>query len=132
MPTYASPVLPNASGLAHGSPSQQWTYYGTFVGTALSGVSLSIVNSSTTMVFSGSTAYEITLTGNVTSSTFSGNAGYYIFVVLQNGAGGWTFAWPSTFVNAATVHPTALGSLTQVFFWDLTKGYAIAPGMIFP
>lgn len=84
------------------------------------------------MVFSGATAYEVTLTTNVTLSTFAGSAGYYVFVVIQDGFGSHTFSWPATFVNAATVSPTALGSLTQVFFWDGTKGYAIAPGMVFP
>jgi len=84
------------------------------------------------MTFSGFGVYEITLTGNVTFSTFSGNPGYYAFIVIQDVAGNHTFAWPGSFVNAATVSPTASGSLTQVFLWDGTTAYAISPGMVFP
>jgi len=84
------------------------------------------------MSFSNGQIFEITLVGNVTSSSFTGSTGYYAFVVFQDGVGNHTFAWPATFVNAATVSPTASGSLTQVFLWDGTKGYAITPGMVFP
>lgn len=137
MPTYADPLLPNADGLALGSPSQKWTIYGanifgTFINQTQIGASLTILNSTASMVFSGFTAYEVTLIGDVTSSTFSGIVGYYTFIIIQDGTGGHAFTWPSSFVNEAAPSPTAGGSLIQTFFWDGVSGYAIAPGMVFP
>lgn len=131
MPTLSSPLLPQVTGLALGSNSQQWAIYGYLVG-GNSNVSASFQTSTSTMNFTGFNFYEVTLTLNVTLSNFAGAVGYYAFVILQDAVGSHTFAWPSGFVNAATVSPTASGSLTQVFLWDGTKAYAISPGMVFP
>lgn len=131
MPTLSSPLLPQVTGLALGSNSQQWAIYGYLVGGS-QGVSLSSLTSTSTMNFTGFTFYEVLLTTNVTLSNFAGSVGYYAFVVTQDGIGSHTFAWPAGFVNASSVSPTANGSLTQVFLWDGTHGFAIAPGMVFP
>lgn len=128
MPTYAAPVLPNVSGLSLGSPSQRWNIYANLID---GGVNVSpIMVSSASMNFTGYTAYEILLASDVTSSIFSGGNGYYVFIIIQDGVGGHLFTWPTTFVNAAVVLPTPGGSLTQLFFYDSAKAYAVAPGMV--
>ncbi len=141
MPTYFDPLLPNANGLDLGSPTQLWDgFFNSISANIINGpvaggtVSLQTANSSASMTFDGSAynAFKITLIGNVTASTFTGVAGYYTFVILQDGAGGHTFAWPGSFVNAAAPSPVASGSLSQVFFWDGANGYALSPGMVFP
>ncbi len=54
-------------------------------------------------------SFNMTLTGNVTSSTaINIDDGQVLTITLcQNGAGGYTFAWPSIVVNPPIVNPTA-------------------------
>lgn len=68
-------------------------------------------------------AFQITLTGNVTSSTLSNAvAGQFLFfTVTQDGTGSHTFAWPSNFQNAPTVVSTASKSTNVVGFYDGTN-----------
>jgi hypothetical protein len=49
--------------------------------------------------------FALTLTGNVTSSTFTGGTtGQVVTIaILQNGTGGNTFVWPTNLLNAPTV-----------------------------
>lgn len=64
--------------------------------------------------------FILTLTGNVTSSTITGGAvGQIIsFEVCQNATGGYTFAWPSNFVNAPAMPTTPSVCITPQFFFD--------------
>src|SRR5512146_732789 len=68
-------------------------------------------------------AFQITLTGNVTSSTLSGAlAGQFLFfTVTQDAAGSRTFVWPANFQNAPTVVPDATKSTNVVGFYDGTN-----------
>lgn len=69
--------------------------------------------------FSISANQEITLTGNVTSSTavhFQPGT-FCTFIIHQNSAGGHTFAWPSN-VPGAAIDPTANKTSLQSFMVD--------------
>jgi hypothetical protein len=70
----------------------------------------------------GRTVFEMTLTGNVTSSslTSSGVKGQIIdFIIHQDATGGRTFAWPSALsAIAGVVDPTANATSVQAFVMD--------------
>ena len=61
--------------------------------------------------------FQVTLTGNVTSSSFSGMAiGQEVTIVLkQDATGGRTFVWPSGLTTAGTPDPTANAVSIQRF-----------------
>ena len=67
--------------------------------------------------WTGQICFDLTLTGNVTSSTTSGliTGQFAVFFIQQDGVGGRTFAWPSNFKNAPTVH-SAPNSVTTALF----------------
>lgn len=87
----------------------------------------SIVPFSATPSFIGSPnvdmRFQITLGGNVTSSTLSGlSAGAKItFQIIQDATGGRTFAWPSNVKNAQAVGSSPNEIDIQEFFWDGTN-----------
>ena len=68
-------------------------------------------------------AFQITLTGDVTSSTLSNaGTGQFIFItVTQDGTGGHTFVWPANFQNAPTIVSGASQSTNIVGFYDGTN-----------
>lgn len=80
--------------------------------------------------------FKITLTGNVTSSTFtttglsSGNV--FIFQITQDASGGRSFVWPTNVKGGMTIDATASPStiFTQMFVWDGSNLRAIAPGTV--
>lgn len=78
-----------------------------------------------------SDTFEITLTGNVTSSTLSnpGAGEHLTFTICQDATGGRTFAWPSGFRGQGTIGSTASTCSTQRFWYDGTNFFAVA-GMI--
>jgi hypothetical protein len=82
---------------------------------------------SATPVFNASlgTSFLMTLTGNVTSSTFTNGVKgqIYVFEIIGNGSA--TFAWPSTFYNAPIVNPAGGIQTTQAFYFDGTSGWAL-------
>ncbi len=79
---------------------------------------------------SGATTFEITLTGNVTSSTVSGAAAGQssTFIVCQDATGSRTFAWPASFHGAMTIGTTASKCNVQTFAYDGTTYFATAAG----
>jgi hypothetical protein len=84
----------------------------------------------------GVSGFQLTLTGNNTSSTFTnGTAGStYTFKIIQ-GSGAYIFTWPSTFNGGIILSDTALLSgevITQSFYFDGTNGWAVTPGMVYP
>jgi len=91
------------------------------------------VASSATPIFDGSKGLEFkfTLAGaNVTSSTFiNGTSGpsIIVFRLVQDGTGGWTFAWPSNVRNGGTINPAANSRSCQIFAVD-TDGSLDAVG----
>lgn len=82
--------------------------------------------------YNSSNAFFITLTGNVTSSTFvNGVAGQmFLLKIIQDGTGAHTFVYPTNVKGGMTVSPTANSINTQLFFFDGTNAYAIAPGTV--
>jgi hypothetical protein len=67
--------------------------------------------------------FSITLTGNVTSSTFTNLVpGQQITMhILQDGSGGHTFAWPSGTVGSGVVDTTPNQINAQVFSVSLAS-----------
>lgn len=75
--------------------------------------------SNTNMVF------QITLTGNVTAPTLSGlTAGAKVtFILIQDGAGGHSFTWPTNVQNASTIETTPNARDIQEFIFDGANAY---------
>ena len=100
-----------------------------YVRSSLSGVSISF---SSTPSFDASVAstFDMTLTGNVTSSTLiNTSTGQIItFILAQDSTGGRTFAWPSNVNNATDVSSSA-NSVTIQSFIARSNGqlYPIGP-----
>jgi hypothetical protein len=108
-----------------------------FVANAL--FSLVTVSFSATPTFnlSSGTSFQITLTGNVTSSTLSGGTAGQTFVVkiIQDATGGRSFVWPTNVFNGMSITDQAAGAnevSIQTFFWDGANAYATTPGMVYP
>lgn len=98
------------------------------------GSGTAIIPFSATPVLDASLASQlkITLSGNVTSSTFLPNgAGVFFAVkVVQDGTGGHTFAWPVSFTNAGAVNTDPNSTSIQLFAIDNTGSVtALAPIM---
>ena len=78
----------------------------------------------------GSSSFEITLTGNVTSSTLANTLpGEFItFIIKQDGAGGHTFVWPTNILGASTIDATVNSVNVQSFIGDQSGNfYPAAP-----
>jgi hypothetical protein len=86
---------------------------------------------SATPTFNGAVnnAFVMTLSGNVTSSTFSnGVVGQlYTFVIKQDGTGGRVFTWPANMKGQGTIDPTAGISNIQQFIWDGSNLLSVNP-----
>ncbi len=95
--------------------------------------SVNVVTFSATPTFDVSlgNVQEITLTGNVTSSTLSNaTAGQELmFVICQDATGTRTFAWPASFRGTMTVGALASKCSAQSFIWDGTTAFALSPGV---
>jgi hypothetical protein len=65
-------------------------------------------------------AFFMTLTGNVTSSTISGmvKGQLVTFVITQDGTGGRTFSFPATVKGAFTINPAPGSTSIQSFIFD--------------
>jgi hypothetical protein len=74
----------------------------------------------------------MTLTGNVTSSTFSGVVGVVIFQITQDSTGSRTFVWPTNFKQAGAPGSVANSVTTQLFFYDGTNAWPLGPGVVYP
>jgi hypothetical protein len=90
------------------------------------------VTYSASPTFDGSKGLEfkITLTGNVSSSSFiNGTIGpsIIVFRIVQDGTGGRTFVWPSNVRNGGIVNSLANGRSLQMFAVD-TDGSLDAVG----
>ena len=150
MPSFHNDVLPDSPGLNLGSPSQPWNIYAAniFIGEQIiaGGVPLSVPYANP-MVINGSGATVINigpLTGDVDSSSFSSNisAGttqFILVTLIQDGAGGRKFAWPSNFLGAQVVDNVVLtmnpGQLmNQMFLYvkDSDTAQALAPAVLYP
>lgn len=79
---------------------------------------------------------QITLGGNVSSSTFnaasiSANA-FILMQIIQDATGGRTFVFPTNFLNAGGVGSAANQTTFQLFYWDGTNCYAVTPPTVYP
>jgi hypothetical protein len=87
---------------------------------------------SATPTFNAASAsvFQITLTGNVTSSTLSGAVAgqFLLFQIIENGTGGYTFVWPSNVKGAMGITTAASTRNQQLFWFDGTNAYPVAPG----
>lgn len=68
----------------------------------------------------GPVTFDITLTGNVSSSTLSGSYPGQIvtFILRQNVTGNWTFAWPSNVNDPGIINSMASSKTVQMFIAD--------------
>ena len=75
--------------------------------------------------------FQITLTGNVTSSTLnltSATTGQDIGIkICQDGTGGRTFAWPSNVIGFGAITTTLSQCSKQIFRYDGTNAVAFGP-----
>lgn len=89
---------------------------------------LLVVPFSATPVFECAKAstFEITLTGNVTSSTLLDiTEGQRVtFIIKQDATGGRTFAWPTNMIGAPAVNPGGNAVTAQTFYYDGTNAIA--------
>jgi len=80
--------------------------------------------------------FQITLTGNVTSSTLTlaglTSPAFVIFEITQDATGGRTFAWPANVLAGAVVNPGANETTSQLFYYDGTNVIALGAGMVTP
>jgi hypothetical protein len=90
----------------------------------------SVVTFSATPAFNAAVAssFDITLTGNVTSSTLTGPSGgqLIVFAITQDGVGGRTFVFPTNVKGAVAIDPAAGKKSTQAFWYDGTNAIAIS------
>jgi hypothetical protein len=99
----------------------------TISGTAVPPSTVNTVTFSATPVFNAALgmAQKLTLTGNVTSSTFTnGVVGLYEFILIQDATGGRTFVWPANFFGAQVPDLGISVRSTQIFLFDGTNAIA--------
>jgi len=84
----------------------------------------------------GSCTFEMTLTGNVTSSTFTTaglSAGTLMtFILNQDSTGNRTFRYPTGFQGTTTIGSSALQTTVQQFLYNGSVFKAIAIGVSYP
>lgn len=139
MPSFSSDVLPDQAGRNLGSAAQPWNVFAQNINVN----GLQFTNNVTNVAFSATptftqsanAGFSITLTGNVTASSFSGtvSAGqmqFLFFRIVQDATGGRSFAWPANFFGGIVIDSTAPANATfhQLFIYDGTNAYAISPG----
>ena len=153
MPSYFEPLLPSAPGLALGSVSMPWTIYSTATTPVFVYVNqVKLLGSASSLVLdaTSSAGFEITLTGDVLSSTFLAGAGpaygtgpgymqLVVFFIIQDGAGHHKFFWPANFVGCQAIDNVNYNMnpnqyMLQMVYWSGTrgKGYAAAPTLFYP
>lgn len=115
---------------------QQWLIDG------VTGLASSQATVSTAVTFSATPAFlasgqnqlfTITLTGNVTSSTFSVSPGLsapvlVTFEITQDGAGGRTFAWPPNSQGGSNINLNPNAVTLEHFVWDGSTLYPLGSG----
>ena len=137
MGTFNQNILPASSGLNLGSLLQSWNVYANTITvinnvTALSNVTGSISVAPVNLV----NLVTMTLTGNITTHTFTGTSlaagSIVVYKIVQNNTGGYTFAWPAAFVQPPTVGASANQATWQAFMWDGTNCVPLGPGIYNP
>ncbi|MBI1956753.1 MAG: hypothetical protein HYS38_10195 [Acidobacteria bacterium] len=94
---------------------------------------MTVVTFSATPTFDASlgNSFKITLTDNITSSTFSNaQAGQQIsFLICQDATGNRTFVWPTNVKGGVTIGATLSTCSAQTFLYDGTNAYAVSSGV---
>ena len=132
MGTVNSNFLPATPGLNIGSPSQAWN--GFFTTLTMLGL-YQTVGFSTTPTFTGTgqiSIFDITLTGNVTSSTLVAQQGIIVFIIRQDATGLRTFTWPANVFGGSVIGSAANQITTESFACDGTNAYSIGGAGIYP
>ena len=94
-------------------------------------VAYSVVGYSATPTFTasarGTTAFVITLTGNVTGSTLAGGGDGQVvtFKICQDSEGARTFTWPSNVLSAGVINPIASTCSVQTFIFNAGAAMAL-------
>lgn len=104
-------------------------------GGGLAVVEVKLITFSATPSFvstSGLSIFRITLTADVTASTYSGGAGFVVMQITQDATGNRAFVWPATFNQPTDIGTTANQVTSQLFFYDGTNGWPLAPGVLNP
>ena len=136
VPTTETPVLLNPTG-AQSIALYPLTLVGltingnlTVTGTvSFGGLQTVLFSATPTFNAAAGASFKLTLTGNVTSSTFSGGVAgnLYTFEIIQQAGTSYTFVWPSNFKNPDTISST-LGSISvQSFMYDGFNAYPTGP-----
>jgi hypothetical protein len=90
-----------------------------------------VVSFSSTPTFNGANnnSFFMTMTGNVSSSTFSNGVKgqLYTFVLYQDGTGARVMTWPTNMKGPGTIDPTANITNVQQFIFDGTNLLSVAP-----
>lgn len=136
MPQYNTNLIPASPGLNLGSSVQPWNLWAGLINGQTPVTQQIIVNAfNSTMAFVSTgplSVQKVTLIGNVTSGTFAGVPGIVIFQITQDATGSRTFAWPTSFKQPQPVSSAASSVFTQMFYYDGTNGWPVAPGVIYP
>ena len=145
MPSFATPVLPSTPGLALGSPDLPWTVYQSqTVNVYGSAVNVIPWSATPAMDATAAGAVEMTLTGDVTSSSFVSGAGsgyvqLVVFYIAQDATGHHKFSWPANFQGCRNVDGSLLDMnpnqvMVQAVYWSGTRQTAIAaaPAVFYP
>lgn len=126
-PVQASDVIPIARGGANYS----------LTGISLNAPLQSVVGFSAAPTFNGANgnSFQITLTADVTSSTFSNpiTGQIYVFEIIQDSSGGHNFVWPANVLGGVSFTGSVIAVnaiLIQLFYFDGTNAYAIMPGSV--
>ncbi len=99
-----------------------------------------VTSFSSTPVFTpnpvGSCQFQITLTGNVFSSTFTTTSlvagAEFKFIIIQDATGGRVFTFPDECRGTAFVSTVANQVTVQSFIWSGSVLYASSPGVSYP
>lgn len=107
------------------TPQVNATVYASTVPTRIETIQLSVKAALVAVPYSATPSFDaakgngfdITLTGNVTFSTFNGASGATLVAirVTQDSVGGRTFVWPKNVRNAGIINPVAGSTSTQLF-----------------
>lgn len=111
------------------------TVTGNFSALAINKLTHTVIPFTATPVFdiaSEGSGFEMTLTGNVTSSSIINlNPGIIVvFEFRQDATGGRTFTWPINVLGGADIGAGPNERTVQAFYSDNTNLIAISPGVI--
>lgn len=121
-PSIPSPASTCASPMFFYDGSN-WQYVNELGPTSVAQYALVPYSATPTFAVDPALIFAFTLNGNVTSSTITGSAvGQEIsFYLCQNGTGGYSFAWPTSFLNPPTMPQEADVCITPRFLYNGTN-----------